>query len=432
MTTAQSSSGVLLWGPQGTLTAGYLDLSAEQDSYGLSALDPVTMEVESSWAAPAGQELNIPYMSANDQGQILVSSKQGHIYVVRRTDGEGGPAFEVERDIDLVAQETMRPGESLLNSSWDAKGNIWFTTGGIAGAGGELGTGTTLGVLGQDDTAHVRHFEDQVVENGIAVSGTTAYVVTGPAGAADEPDATGYMYALGPGSGSEPEILWKEPYAAGDAVKPGGFARGSGATPALLGDRYVAVTDNANGRINLRVYHQREAGRGDSQLVCKVPLFTKGASANDIGTIGYEHDGRSGVVVLNGYNAPDLPSPSSDIDGPHNDMNEMAPGVQRIQVDAYGKCRTLWSTPERIKSVPVLSTATGLVYGYTQDAHLAAEGTYVWYAEALDFRTGEVKWKKRTGAGGTFNDIFAPASLGPDGTLYQRVAGGLVAVKDAG
>ncbi|MBK9665556.1 MAG: hypothetical protein IPO61_07460 [Gammaproteobacteria bacterium] len=33
--------------------------------------------------------------------------------------------------------------------------------------------------------------------------------------------------------------------------------RDSGTTPTLMGDRNVTITDNADGRINLVVYHQR-------------------------------------------------------------------------------------------------------------------------------------------------------------------------------
>ncbi|MFI1213509.1 hypothetical protein ACH4UV_38745 [Streptomyces sp. NPDC020802] len=83
-----------------------------------------------------------------------------------------------------------------------------------------------------------------------------------------------------------------------------------------------------------------------------------------------------------------------------------------------------------MKAIPVLSTETGLVYGYGQDPELAADGTYVWYAQAMDFRTGKTVWKKRVGAGGNFNDRWLVGTLGPDGTFYQAVHDGVVAVKD--
>jgi outer membrane protein assembly factor BamB len=84
----------------------------------------------------------------------------------------------------------------------------------------------------------------------------------------------------------------------------------------------------------------------------------------------------------------------------------------------------------RIKSVPFLSTATGLIYAYTQDPTLAAQGEYVWYFIALDSETGNVAWQIRTGAGGTYNDSYEPGSLGPDGTFYQTLPTGIVSVKD--
>ncbi|GGN19769.1 hypothetical protein [Streptomyces fuscichromogenes] len=84
-----------------------------------------------------------------------------------------------------------------------------------------------------------------------------------------------------------------------------------------------------------------------------------------------------------------------------------------------------------MRSVPVLSASTGLIYGSAQDPGLAAGGTYVWYTEAIDFGTGKTVWKKRVGAGGSYNDVGMILSLGPDGTLYDSVRDGVVAVKDS-
>lgn len=87
-------------------------------------------------------------------------------------------------------------------------------------------------------------------------------------------------------------------------------------------------------------------------------------------------------------------------------------------------------TPTRIKSVPVLSATTGLLYGYTQDPELAAGGTYAWYFTALDYRTGAVIWQAKAGVGGTYNDSYKAAAIGPDGTLYQGIQGGVATLKD--
>lgn len=137
------------------------------------------------------------------------------------------------------------------------------------------------------------------------------------------------------------------------------------------------------------------------------------------------------MVVLNDYDAPPFQAAPTDINGEFNDMNQMAPGVETLSVAEHGGgCPVQWTTPTRIKSVPVLSTATGLLYGYTQDPVLAAEGTYVWYFIALDYRTGAVIWRARAGAGGTYNDGYQAAVIGPDGTLYEGIQDGIATLRD--
>jgi hypothetical protein len=86
------------------------------------------------------------------------------------------------------------------------------------------------------------------------------------------------------------------------------------------------------------------------------------------------------------------------------------------------------------------STATGLVYVYEHPA--AGEVRYTggeepatgpqdpWYLTALDARTGRREWSVLTGTGLGFNNNYAPITLGPDGTAYIGVLGGLVAVRD--
>lgn len=420
----------LLWDASGRLTAGYVTTASGSPVYAVAAVAPATLAVTAEWDAPPGQTLNLAYMYQNARDQVLVTSRQGDIYVIQRNDGGGRPSFSLIRDIDLVTGGVLSQGQSLLNAAFDTAGNIWFTTGGILGIGQDPGTSATVGYISPDGAVHAVNLPGQAVENGIAVSGTSAYVVTGPV-AANDTNATGTMYAFAPDGAGGVRTVWSQSYQAGDATKPGGFARGSGSTPTLLGSRYVAITDNANNQINLLVYRQGAARNGESQLVCSTPLFSAGASANDIGLVGEDAGGQDSVVVLNDFNAPKFQAEPADINGAYNDMNQMAPGVEKIAVaDGGGTCPVRWTTPLRIKSVPVLSTATGLLYGYTQDPGLAADGTYVWYFTALDYRTGAVIWKARAGAGGTYNDDYKAAAIGPDGTLYQGVQDGIATLRD--
>jgi hypothetical protein len=419
----------LLTDRAGRLTAGFVNTSGSTPRYAVVAADPHTLQVLAEWDAPEGQTLNLGYMYENTQNQVLVTSREGHVYVVARCDRASGPALSPLRDVDLVAAGVLGAGQSLLNAAFDAEGNIWFTTGGILGLKQDPGTSTTVGYIDPSGRVRARAIPDRAVENGIAVNGTTAYVVTGPV--ADAPaNATGTMYAFGIGGDTGVVTSWSENYQAGSAVKPGGFARGSGATPTLLGGRYVAITDNADNQVNVLVYRQGALGAGQSRLACSVPLFAPGTSANDIGLVGAEADGEDGIIALDDYHAPPFVGAPADVNGSFNDVGGMAPGVEKLTVVPGSGCQVSWTVPVRIKSVPTLSTATGLVYGYLQDADLANRGLYVWYFVALDYRTGTVVWKIRSGAGGTFNDDYKAAAIGPDGTLYQGVLGGVAMLED--
>ena len=94
--------------------------------------------------------------------------------------------------------------------------------------------------------------------------------------------------------------------------------------------------------------------------------------------------------------------------------------------DTATGCRTVWHSDERAPSVvPKLSLSTGLVYTYTKPPN--AEGTDAWYFTAIDFRTGETVFSRLAGTGLGFNNNYAPVTLGPDGTAYVGVLGGVVA-----
>jgi hypothetical protein len=79
--------------------------------------------------------------------------------------------------------------------------------------------------------------------------------------------------------------------------------------------------------------------------------------------------------------------------------------------------------------VAKLSLATGLVYTVTRDRKGLVDS---WYLTALDFRTGDVVYEQRYGTGLGHNVNYAPVSLGPDGTAYVGVLGGLVRIADTG
>jgi hypothetical protein len=78
--------------------------------------------------------------------------------------------------------------------------------------------------------------------------------------------------------------------------------------------------------------------------------------------------------------------------------------------------------------VSKLSLATGLVYTYTKPKGPAT--TDPWYFTAIDFETGETVFQQLAGTGAGFNNQYAGSYLGPNGTLYVGVLGGIVAMRD--
>jgi hypothetical protein len=159
-------------------------------------------------------------------------------------------------------------------------------------------------------------------------------------------------------------------------------------------------------------------------------LFTAGASAVTSAPVAYSSGDINSVIVANGFDAPPLLTNPTE-DGPANRMDQMPGGVSRVDVLADGTgCQTQWTAPLRLKTAPVLSATTGLVYGYTQDEVRAATGRYIWYFAALDYPTGRIVWRQRAGAGSTKNDNRQPTILGADGVLFQTVPRGLVWMRD--
>jgi hypothetical protein len=177
-----------------------------------------------------------------------------------------------------------------------------------------------------------------------------------------------------------------------------------------MGDRYVAITDNAD-PIDALVVR-----RDDGSVVCSEPLFAKGASSTDQSLIATD----SIIVAENNFG---YSSPTATENG-----HTTSPGLQRVDV-RDGRCRTVWRSQETAPSaVPKLSLAAGLVYTYTKPAR--DDGQDAWYLTAIDARTGRTAFKRLGGEGLGFNNNYAPITLGPDGTAYLGVLGGIAAWRD--
>ncbi|KAF4462585.1 hypothetical protein FALBO_10597 [Fusarium albosuccineum] len=415
----------LYWHTDGRLTArsvcddgqgAYVCIGA----FGLDSFDKL-----GSWA-PKGDILHSPYATVLGS-VLLIPSLQGHIFEIERIDSENGTSFRQLRDIDLAS--TLPQGYSGVSSYYDEEGNVWFTAVRLQ----KTGTVDDSGILGfatKEGSIHTRTIFNQTIENSIAVSGRTVYLNTGPLLSSDERN-TGHMFAFQADSDGNIEPIWTETYRVGSVLKPGALSQGSGSTPALVGDKYVVMTDNADSQVNLVVYKQFQDKSG-SNLVCEVPLFEPGKSANGNAMIGYYDGSTYSVVINNNHGAKELQSMSEieDINCEFNEYSPLAPGITRVDISEEGECKVRWNLKVRSTSVVSLSTATGLVYSYTQDEELAKDGGYVWYFTAIDFETGKLACKVRAGAGGNFNNNFAPTQMSPHGAIYQVVVGGIAWLSD--
>ncbi|KAF5530812.1 hypothetical protein FMEXI_13339 [Fusarium mexicanum] len=434
LTSGANTINIMMWGADGSLTAGYANASVGlPPPRGLVAVDPATYQINAAWYPPDNETLGLAYMEyMQDTNDILLSTKEGNVYVVHRGICKGHPFFRITRNINL--KSVIKPWELLLNTMYDAAGNIWFTTGGIIGGGDPPQNSSTFGYIKPDGTVIKRLVKNQMVENGIAVSGMDVYMATGPSGEADTSTSTGYMWAMDATGSTGLNVKWKVPYDSGAGGKPGEIARGTGATPVLLDDKFVVITDNADPKVNLLVYHQKTQESAEEQLVCSVPLFEAGKSNNDNAALAHFDGENFGVMIQNNYGAPPvrLSSPGVPfvLNGPWNDMSGMAGGMVRVDVTPKGECSVRWNSDLAVKAVSILSTKSGLLYSSVQDTERAAKGEYVWYLAAVDWLTGKTTYQYRTGMGGTFNDNWSEGTLGPDGTFYQSVLAGVIGVKD--
>jgi hypothetical protein len=367
----------------------------------LLLLEPRTLETLAAFPLPPRQPgagnlftdfAGGGYFYLDQRDRAVIPTTTRHVYVIRQTGG--GTGFALERDYDLGT--AVLPGDKVISALPDWSGRLWFAS--------------TNGVVGTVDTASgaVRSRPlGEPIANSFAVEETGAvYVVTDKA-----------LYRLEAGAAGIPQVVWREPYENSGVQKPGQSSAGSGTTPTLMGDGLVAITDNAD-PMDVLVYRRGRDVAG-SRLVCRQPVFERGASATDQSLIG---TGGS-IVAENNYG---YSGPAATEQG-----RTTSPGLERVDLDPGGGCHSVWRSSERAPSVvPKLSAANGLVYTYTKDPQPSDPSADAWYLTTLDFGSGRTVYKRLGGEGLGFNNNYAPVTLGPDGTAYVGVLGGLLALRD--
>jgi hypothetical protein len=366
-------------------------------------IDPVTLELLATYDMPQAADPpgTKPYQNFAGGGyffldgrdRIWSSTKTSHLFVLKVA--RNGRSVRKVRDYDLTG--VLESDERISSALPDFKGRIWF----VSKNNGKV-------AILDPKTQRVRSIRlGEDIQNSFTVDRRGIYVVS-----------SRRMYRFRAHNG-KPQVQWRMRYRNSGLVKPGQADAGSGTTPTIMRGGYVAITDNAD-PMNVVVYRTAvRLKRGQRRVVCRVPVFRKGASATENSLIT---NNRS-LYVENNYGYQDPFGPNAGA--------LTTAGFARVDVRRNGKgCRKIWTniTEHAPSVVPKLSTRTGLIYSYTRDPAPPGEQPYFW--TAIRARTGRTAFKVYAGSGLGFNNNYAGIAIGPTGTAYLGVIGGLIALRD--
>lgn len=237
---------------------------------------------------------------------------------------------------------------------------------------------------------------------------------------------------------------WEATFKKGDLVydntlkkRPGHLNAGSGTTPTLMDDRFVAICDNAVNQVNLCIYRQ-----DNGELVSKLPLFENDGSAVENSAVAYNDT----YVVGNTYGYTDPfqvnATPGGLMRFDYNESLQRFEKVENWPESGIYDCKT---------ATPKLSTPRGMMYVYNR-AQEETDGHYDWQLTGIDFRTGRrVIYSKlffdkgefddnigfilRSGSLGNknydrkvFNNIWGTFTFGPDNSFYLGTYRGFIRI----
>ena len=362
----------------------------------LALLDPETFHVFAAMPLPPRTPSINPFQDFSGGGyfyldqhdRAVIPTTDHHVLVVAETPA---PGFQVVHDYDVSG--AIASDDAIISALPDWQGHLWFAT--RAGV---------VGVIGRH-TGKVRTLATgEPIGNSFAVGRAGVFIVTDKA-----------MYRFDRRHG-RPHVTWRRTYPNTGVKKPGQTEHGSGTTPTLMHGGLVAITDNAD-PMDVVVY--RRGRRDGGNLVCKQPVFSKGASDSDQSLVA----GRRSLVAENNYG---YTGPTAVENGATT-----TPGIERVDLDRDGHgCHVAWRSKVIAPSVvPKLSLAAGLLYTYTKPADGGSSDP--WYLTALDYRTGKTVYRRLAGTGLGYNNNYAPVTIGPDGSAYVGVLGGLTRFADS-
>jgi hypothetical protein len=371
----------------------------------LLLLDPVTLNVLAKTDLPprtisSGVSFaggGYFYLDNQDRVVCVTANQQIQIYGVQENQ------FVLAQSFDLSAA-INNPSDILNSVLPDSAGNLWFITnqgdvGYVDPVSGTIHVGSVRNVSDADP-------KETITKSFATDAGGGVYVVS---------DYALYRFQIDPDGA--PESTWRSAYDRGTQIKPGQNQQGSGTTPTVFDDfapnQFVAITDNADPFMHVNVYN-RQTGVLVAQQAVFSAFPNRNACENSL--IAVNHS----IIVENNYGNADIMSTFGPL--------TTVPGVDRVDFDSStGQSVVVWETPTvAVPSVvSQLSASDGLVYTYAKDAR-------GWYFTALDYQIGSVVALSRVPLsnelGGVLaNNYYSGLGIGPDGSAYVGVFGGVVA-----
>jgi hypothetical protein len=380
----------------------------------LYMFDPTTLATLATFALPLRQGLSTNffqdftgggYFYLDNHDRVIAGTTTRHIYVI--AEDPGSPGFALAHDYDLSS--VLNASEKITSALPDSHGLLWF----VARNDGVVGTLNFS--TGRIHAIHLGNGAVGEIENSFATDiHGGVYIATNRR-----------LYRFAAGAGGAPKIVWQVTYPNSFEHKSGQVDDGTGTTPTVMAGGYVNITDNADPmdvvvyrtaprphRFVRRHHHRRRVRL--PRLLCKVPIFARGQSADENSLISV---GRSMIAEDNyGYSSP------TSLAG-----RVTTPGFARVDINRNGRgCHTVWTNTSVSAPTVVskLAIANGLIYTYTTDP----AGN--WYWTALDFRTGRTVYRSYAGSGPLYNNNYAGIAISPTGTEYLGTLGGIVSMRD--
>jgi hypothetical protein len=400
-TIAFNSSGQIL-----TVRVGPSHTTPGENTETLLLINPVTLQILAEADLPPKPTSSGPvsfsgggyfYVDNLDRAVTITANQQIRIYGVQNNQ------FEPPQTYDLSAQ--INNSSDILNSVLpDSAGNLWFITqqadlGYVNPVNGTINITNLRNVPGANpNEVNTKSFATD--ENG------GVYVLS---------DYALYRFQVGPDG--TPQNTWRSAYDRGMREKPGQNQQGSGTTPTLFNDfadnQFVAIADNADPFMHVNVYNWQTGA-----LVAQQAVFSAfpGRNACENSLIAVNHS----VIIENNYGNSTVLSTLGPL--------TTVPGVDRVDFNpTTGNSQVVWEnvTVAIPSVVSQLSTSDGLVYTYAKDA----KG---WYLGAVDFQDGSLAAQSRVPLsnqlGGILaNNFYSGIGIGPDGSAYVGVFGGILA-----